>query len=144
MASGVEQSAGEVMYQPRVPITGFDWTEFLNLARQIAGNMGLSVSQEARLRSAISRAYYAEYHRASRLAFPDRGPRGFGSHSEVRDFFLTSDDPTQRGLGVKLQRLHGNRRKADYQSTISGDLSRMTEDSLNDAEELIAAFGDPT
>lgn len=37
----------------------FDWSEYLNLAQELAAISGDSVNNEAKLRSAISRAYYA-------------------------------------------------------------------------------------
>jgi hypothetical protein len=39
----------------------FDWREYLNLARQLAGLQGSDYSQEAVERSAVSRAYYAAF-----------------------------------------------------------------------------------
>ena len=126
------------MPQPRVPI-GFDWVEYLHLAKNLSADTSMSASEEAKLRSSISRAYYAAYHKASRVAFPDRqGPRGFGSHAEVQDFFFSSDDPSRRNLGAELQRLHGCRKKADYHSAIPGNLAHLAADTITAAEELIA------
>ena len=39
----------------------FNWSEYLALAQQLAGKAQISATQESRLRSAISRAYYAAF-----------------------------------------------------------------------------------
>jgi len=39
----------------------FDWSEYLNLAQELAAISSESTNSEARLRSAVSRAYYIEY-----------------------------------------------------------------------------------
>ncbi len=41
----------------------FDWSEYLNLAQELAGKATTPASQEAKLR-AISRAYYAAFVQA--------------------------------------------------------------------------------
>ena len=35
----------------------FDWSQYLNVAKQLAGHATTPANQEARLRAAISRAY---------------------------------------------------------------------------------------
>ena len=42
----------------------FDWSEYLNLAQELAGRPTSLSNEEARLRSAISRAYYAAFCKA--------------------------------------------------------------------------------
>ena len=44
-------------------------------------------------------------------------------------------------MGAELQRLYGNRKKADYHDVIAGNLSGMAEDTLLAAEQLIANLG---
>ena len=39
----------------------FNWSEYLGLAQQLAGKAQISATRESRLRSAISRAYYAAF-----------------------------------------------------------------------------------
>ena len=36
----------------------FDWSDYLNVARELAGHPNVEPGEEARFRSAISRAYY--------------------------------------------------------------------------------------
>ncbi len=42
----------------------FNWSEYLNLAQELAGRSTEPPNQEARLRSSISRAYYAAFCKA--------------------------------------------------------------------------------
>lgn len=42
----------------------FDWSEYLNVAKELAGVETSAASQEAKLRAAITRAYYAAFIKA--------------------------------------------------------------------------------
>lgn len=44
----------------------FDWLDYLTLAQNLAGQTVI-VSEQAKLRSAISRAYYAAFHQAKQV-----------------------------------------------------------------------------
>lgn len=127
------------MHQPRIPVD-FDWVEFLNIAKEMAEDNSPRSSQEAKLRCAISRAYYAAYHKARKIILPASsatGPgRAFGSHQQVIDALQESDDATRRKLGVDLNRLKGKRHKADYIDSVQ-NLPALAEDALIEAEELI-------
>jgi len=109
----------------------------LKLAKQLAGDKSAHSSEEAKLRSAVSRAYYAAFHKAQKVVFPDRLPEGFGSHREVIDELQRSDDPSRRQIGVEMNRLQGDRKKADYYDSIN-NLPRMAQDVLISVEELIS------
>jgi uncharacterized protein (UPF0332 family) len=127
------------MHQPGVPIIPFDWSEYLSLAKELIVDVTLVCSQEAKLRSGISRAYYAVYHKAENLVFPAGPPNKWGSHRQVIDELQSSDDPLRRGFGVELERLRGSRTKADYQDTLR-NIPREAQDALIAAEELIAGL----
>jgi len=43
----------------------FDWSQYLNLAKELAGQATIPAEQEARLRDAISRSYYLEFFKLS-------------------------------------------------------------------------------
>lgn len=89
-------------------MAGFDWTSYLDLADSLARQGG----DEAAARSAISRAYYAAFHRGRN--FLDRTapavPRDGSAHVEVRNRLA----PHSRGIAQDLRRLHGWRKNADY------------------------------
>lgn len=94
----------------------FDWSQYFNLARELAGQTTPPAGQEARLRSALSRAYYAVFCLARNHLRDREGlsiPRD-RVHSYVIDHFKTSADPARSQLGHDLDRLRWDRNKADY------------------------------
>jgi len=46
-------------------LMSFDWSQYLNLAKELAGQATIPAEQEARLRDAISRSYYLEFFKLS-------------------------------------------------------------------------------
>jgi len=121
----------------------FVWSEYLDLAKELLGSASGSPIEEAKLRSAISRAYYAVFNEARNylavnkptVYIPDTG----AAHEVVPDIFI--DDPTSSpdsiSVGVNLNRLKANRRLADYKDAITG-LPKLTELSVRIASEAIA------
>jgi hypothetical protein len=121
----------------------FVWSEYLDLAKELLGSSSGSPIEETKLRSAISRAYYAVFNEARnyievnkpKVIIPDTG----GAHKVVPDTLI--DDPTSTpdciSVGVNLNRLKANRRLADYKDAITG-LPKLTELSVRIASEAIA------
>lgn len=71
----------------------FDWLEYLNLAQELAGQATKPSSQEAKLRSAVSRAYYAAFCEArNHLRGEGHSIPRFNPHRYVIDQFLDSPD----------------------------------------------------
>jgi len=72
----------------------FDWSEYSNIASELAGQATASSSAEAKKRGAISRAYYAAFCSARnhlRDKEHDRNiPVGGEAHGYVRKQFKTS------------------------------------------------------
>lgn len=101
------------MHQSGIPVD-FNWIEYLNLAKEIAADMTLGATQESKLRCAISRAYYAAFHKAKSVAFPEGAPNSPGIHTLVTLELKSHNDPRYRQLGIDLDRLKDNRTKADY------------------------------
>ena len=96
-----------------------------------------------RLRSAVSRAYYAVFHVASEASAKLGAPRS-NSHEVIGDRFQTSDDPGISELGQRLLNLKAARHHADYE--ISG-LGGVEEPSsvmvhLREAHDLVVVFRD--
>ena len=121
----------------------FDWSEYLKLARQLAVLDGSALDQEARLRSAISRAYYAAFCRSRNyLRDTQKGsvPGGAKAHAYVREQFLNSSVETRKELGENLERLREARNKADYDDNVPG-LSGLARTALKWAEDAIASLG---
>jgi len=118
----------------------FDWSTYLDVAKDLAEQAAEeSTARDARLRSAISRAYYATFCCArNRLrdvegdtAIPTTGE----SHGYIRDQFKKGDSD-RRKVGANLDRLHKERNKADYQDTFP-NLRGTAELALKLAERAI-------
>ncbi len=118
----------------------FDWLAYLNLAQELAGQATSRSNREAKLRSAISRAYYSVFCQARNHLRDKEGhsiPFGMNPHEYVRDQFVKSADKARKGVGVNLNRLRIDRNKADYDDTVAG-LSATTKKSLRRAKQIIS------
>lgn len=80
---------------------------FLDVADELAHLGG-----PGRLRSAISRAYYAVFHVASGASATLGAPRS-NSHDVIGDRFQTSDDPEISEIGQRFLDLKAARHRAD-------------------------------
>src|SRR4028119_2002178 len=102
----------------------FDWSEYFYLARELA-----ETSEEAKLRSAVSRAYYSAFCLARNyLRDIEQDPTlsrnktyDINVHKHVADEFIhhksnhKSKSKTMREIGNDLKRLRNMRNKADYE-----------------------------
>lgn len=103
----------------------FNWSEYLNLAKELTGKKNINVSNQAKLRTSISRAYYASYcnvYNYLRDVEKDeslpKGEQAYMAHKYVRDKFLDSSEEVRRQIGHNLGRLLTDRIKADYHDKI--------------------------
>jgi uncharacterized protein (UPF0332 family) len=119
----------------------FDWRGYLTLARELAAGE----PDEARARSAISRAYYAAFHVARIYQRDERHLPLMGEgrdHERVARAFADDGraDARAKQVGIALDRLIRRRRAADYDGVyraLRGDLSL----SLVDAGRVIELVG---
>ena len=122
----------------------FDWSEDFNLAKQLA-----ETSEEAELRSAVSRAYYSAFCLARNyLRDIERDPRlsrnktyDINVHKYVADEFIhyKSKSKTMIEIGNDLNRLRNMRNKADYEDTMF-NLKREARIALMLAQNIILAL----
>jgi uncharacterized protein (UPF0332 family) len=111
----------------------FDWREYLYLAYTLSGQPSPAVpspSEEARLRTSISRAYYASFIVArnylrdvKKLIIPTRG-----THQFVIDHYGT-DFPgnlVASEIGAKLGRMRTHRENVDYEDSLGSINLRAT------------------
>jgi uncharacterized protein (UPF0332 family) len=120
----------------------FDWTAYLDLARELAGQTPGPPLEEARLRSAISRAYYAAFKKAfNYLCDRDPGVRFQRNdvHRYVCEKFLYNPDVSWQDVGSNLDRLRWLRNRADYDDQMT-DLAGDTQRALSYAAEIITAL----
>jgi hypothetical protein len=118
----------------------FDWSHYLELAKELNTGSSGSPIEEAKLRSAISRAYYAAFCVARNYLRLHRPavyiPPGGEAHRIVKETFERDPDLVWRSIGIKLGRLRINRGTADYEDTVPG-LSALAQLSLIVADEAI-------
>lgn len=90
----------------------FDWAEYLPFAQELATR-----TDEAALRSAISRAYYFVYHLALKRVIENNSFMKLdegGMHAQVWAVFSGNPDPDCQRLGELGNRLRDKRVRADY------------------------------
>ena len=120
----------------------FDWSEYLKLAQELAGDAANSPNEEAKLRSSVSRAYYAAFCKARNHLRDIDGnqiPPKVNVHTYVRNQFKNSSDKSRKKIGNDLNRLRLRRNKADYEDAVPG-LSQLTTASLKVTHAVISAL----
>jgi uncharacterized protein (UPF0332 family) len=121
----------------------FDWSEYLDLARELVlQSSGPSLS-EARVRAAISRAYYAAFcqarnHLSSRQPQLDF-PTDAEIHRFVREQFQRRLEPMSKAVAANLDRLRDWRNFADYQDTVR-NLPYTAQLALSAADAVLTAL----
>jgi hypothetical protein len=125
----------------------FEWSEYLDLARDLTRNFP---NRQAALRCAISRAYYAA-HCTARNYLRDQDPRSVrlglkgADHQVVIDALANSPDGTRAAIGIKLRRLRSDRVLADYYDdtgplgSTNGQLGKKAEQVIATAQQIIDA-----
>lgn len=119
----------------------FYWPEYLTLAQELASRFAASPIQEAALRSAMSRAYYAAFCEArNHLKYIDHESIGYGAvvHAQVIEIFEDSNDRTYQKIGQLLRHTRLLRNKADYEDKLTHKyLQSGTKSVLTEAEEIL-------
>lgn len=116
----------------------FDWHEYLHLATNLNGEGGV-YSQEAALRTVVSRAYYAAFcHvRNSAAATQQFIPQGTADdHARLRDHFRNRGDTA---TASQLSNLRRWRNLCDYQDELPG-LPAMVGTALRSARDVVGRF----
>ncbi len=131
----------------------FEWSEYLNLAQELAAtNSDSSANREAKLRSAISRAYYSTFCLArnylrdiekDRTFF--RKNRDIKEHQYVAEEFINHriKNKNMVKIGENLSRLRELRNKADYEDTMF-NLPTQARTALKLADNIISALSNLT
>jgi uncharacterized protein (UPF0332 family) len=111
-----------------MPSIAFDWAKYLTLAEELGRR-----TDEASLRSAISRAYYYVYHLALARAEANdfRRLAGESTHTQLWRIFSASPEPDCRRLADIALRLKEKRERADYDN----HFSRLTDEVPAQLEE---------
>ena len=116
----------------------FNWTAYLYVAQELAGVAGQPPTEEARLRSTVSRAYYAVFIQARNHLRDVEGQQVpmQNVHQYVIHKFRSSSDRKRKSIGWDLATLRGMRSSADYQDHIY-NLPAMVRTSLRLAPSII-------
>jgi uncharacterized protein (UPF0332 family) len=118
----------------------FEWYYYLDLAHELAESANTNINQEAALRCAISRAYYAAFCESRNYLRDIKNISSTSSqnaHQFVSDEFLKSNDKVIRSIGVKLSRLRMIRNAADYKD-IFQDLDNQAVFALKNADSIVS------
>lgn len=93
-------------------MTHFDWDEYLELAEELVRRRGYPAAE----RSAISRAYYALFHKAKSHYVAKGEALSFlaEDHRAVAMWFKVHSNYELRRIGASIDRLRQWRREADY------------------------------
>lgn len=129
----------------------FDWSEYLKLAQELASQTHGSSTQEARLRSAISRAYYAAFRKArnhlrDKEGRTERELTQGNTHQIVIDSFEDLykknlvKNKTHRLIAQNLRDLRSARNRTDYNDKIQ-HLQGLTQTALIQAQLIISSLG---
>ena len=115
--------------------SGFDWSQFLDVATFCLNWQGANPSREALDRTAVGRAYYAAYCTAAGLV-KDKGwyvPQGVAEdHWRVR---AALRDHSCGGPAGLLKTLCEWRRICDYEQSDGPDFAGMASRAVNDARK---------
>ena len=121
----------------------FHWGDYLTLADSLVSAPAALGPQEAALRAAISRAYYAAFCSARNLVRSqgEIAPSGAASdHELIAIHFRGSTDPTRRRIGADLGRLRKYRNNADYDDRLAGDPLSRAKLSVATAHSILTAL----
>lgn len=122
----------------------FDWKQYLDLARELSQSTTSNAgTREARLRSAVSRAYYAAFCHArnySRDWLKFVPNHTADDHGRLRAFLK---DGKRRGIALKLDQLRQWRNDADYSDSVTSDLATMTTYAVSEASKLLDLLPPP-
>lgn len=98
----------------------FHWPDYFDLAKALANpNLLLPVSDEARQRAAISRAYYASFCAARNYLRMQQNNNALftngSAHLKVREALVSKGSKPADQLAKLLLETHRERKRADYE-----------------------------
>jgi uncharacterized protein (UPF0332 family) len=117
----------------------FDWQDFLRVAEDLAAR-----GDEAALRSAISRAYYAAFCSARNYLRDVQGrtiPKTGAAHRIVWDEFEAGSDNSRRQVATLGVRLRRSRNRADYDDELAR-VADIANDAIHNANNVLDLLQD--
>lgn len=118
----------------------FDWKGYLDLANKLIKQDINVLINEACWRSAVSRAYYACFHKARTFAYsqgfqPPPKQKLWKEHKEIPHFLIKQVNSNLKKVGVDLKRLSKNRRDCDYEPLVK-NIKSLAESSVMIASKI--------
>lgn len=113
----------------------FSWEEYLRLAKQLSQHD----TDEASLRSAVSRAYYAVFCKARNMISKETGKVFSGTaeeHREVWNSYRLKGGTNQKAIGDFGIQLRNSRNLVDYSDEVQ-NLPVLVQKSIEKAERII-------
>jgi hypothetical protein len=131
-----EESRGQSRGRLRTYLMGFDWSQYLTLAKQLA-----TATEEASLRSAISRSYYCAFNlakaRAEQNGYRDPQDNLAGGHENLWGLYSRNGaSKACSDLAVLGPRMKHRRVRADYRPNFHR-LKDGAKDAIEDAEKCV-------
>jgi len=118
----------------------FNWKDYHKLAVKLK-DRNKNKLQEACLRSAISRAYYALHNLLQNYAVEELGCRPNTEHSDLVVFYKNQSNRKLRKIGMQLDRALKNRNRCDYDNVMGmTNLKRKTKEVVNNKTQKIINF----
>jgi len=118
----------------------FDWNEYLRVAKDIHTQSKKSkIKDEALLRTAVGRAYFSVINLAAENAIEKHDksfPKNDFHTSVIAYYKYDYKNPNHQMAGSFLGSLKSSRHKCDYDSSFDGDLEKMLESSIIQAENI--------
>lgn len=118
----------------------FDWADYLQLAKSLYASPDSPGPEEAALRSATSRAYYAVLHLATQFAQAEGYLPTFSGddHQGIsRHFRQSSANRTRKKIAADLDRMRKSRNQADYDPMLAQSPRAMADLTIKRAETLV-------
>jgi len=114
----------------------FNWDDYLKLAKDLILPEIKRSSDEACLRTAVSRAYYAAYNKAERYArVHGYAPPKENKHEALIKFFAMNDDQNMKIISAKLGIVKKDRVRCDYYDSLK---NVNPNKAIKTAEEIIS------
>lgn len=121
----------------------FDWLKFLSFAKELR-----SRTEEEAIRTSVSRAYYATFHKArefldAKNVAVTRGttspgtPQALTTHDAVWRTFSQSRDERWRKIGIDGDRLKRKRQMADYNSHVPRLVPDVVDEALLVSQRIV-------
>jgi len=118
----------------------FDWLHFLTVAERLHSAPDIFGVDDACLRTATSRAYFAAFHHAMSWTVSKGYPRTCRGtdHTDVEIYFRDSipSDKMKQKIALELGRLRNRRNQADYDCNVPQTTNQVAL-AILDAQSII-------